>query len=98
MEPRPLGRVTRPRVIYNTPRLGAHGGANGVVPLLPARPCELDTTIRIALGERHAQKCAMTGEKLYREVSGLCMTCVSVINFKNTSTQNKHERTTYNQL
>ena len=39
--------------------LGAHGGANGLVPLLPASLCEPDRTIRIALGERHAEKCAM---------------------------------------
>ena len=39
--------------------LGAHGGANGLVPLLPASLCEPDKAIRIALGERHAEKCAM---------------------------------------
>jgi len=39
--------------------LGAHGGANGLVPLLPASMCEPDKAIRIALGERHAEKCAM---------------------------------------
>lgn len=42
-------------------RLGleAHGGANGLVPLLPASLCEPDKAIRIALGERHAETCAM---------------------------------------
>ena len=39
--------------------LGAHGGANGLVPLLPASLCEPDKAIRIALGERHAENCAM---------------------------------------
>ena len=39
--------------------LGTHGGANSLVPLLPVSPCEPDTTIRIALGKRHAEKCAM---------------------------------------
>ena len=39
--------------------LGAHGGANGLVPLLPASMFELDNAIRIALDERHAEKCAM---------------------------------------
>ena len=39
--------------------LGAHGGANGLVSLLPASLCEPDKAIRIALGERHAEKCAM---------------------------------------
>ena len=39
--------------------LGAHGGANGLVPLLPASMCEPDKAIRIALGEHHAEKCAM---------------------------------------
>ena len=38
---------------------GTHGGANGLVPLLPASLCEPDKSIRIALGERHAKKCAM---------------------------------------
>ena len=38
---------------------GAHGGANGLVPLLPASMCKPDKSIRIALGERHAEKCAM---------------------------------------
>ena len=36
-----------------------HGGANGLVPLLPAGLCEPDKAIRIALGERHAETCAM---------------------------------------
>ena len=39
--------------------LGAHGGANSLVPLLPASLCEPDEAIRIALGERHAEKGAM---------------------------------------
>ena len=39
--------------------LGAHGGANGLVPLLPTSLCEPDKAVRIALGERHAEKCAM---------------------------------------
>ena len=39
--------------------LGAHGGADGLVPLLPASMCEPDKAIRIALDERHAEKCAM---------------------------------------
>ena len=39
--------------------LGAHGGANGLVPLLPTSLSEPDKAIRIALGERHAEKCAM---------------------------------------
>ena len=39
--------------------LGAHGGANGLVPLLPASLCEPDKAIRVALGERHVEKCAM---------------------------------------
>ena len=39
--------------------LGAHGGANGLVPLLPASMCEPDKAIPIALDERHAEKCAM---------------------------------------
>ena len=39
--------------------LGAYGGANGLVPLLPASMREPDKAIRIALGERHAEKCAM---------------------------------------
>ena len=39
--------------------LGAHGGANGLVPLLPASLCEPDKAIRIYLGERHAEKCTM---------------------------------------
>ena len=39
--------------------LGAHGGANGLVPLLPASLCEPDKAIRIALGERHAEKYAI---------------------------------------
>ena len=38
--------------------LGAHGGANGLVPLLPTSLFEPDKAIRIALGERHAEKCA----------------------------------------
>ena len=36
-----------------------HGGANGLVSLLPASLCESDKSIRVALGERHAEKCAM---------------------------------------
>ena len=39
--------------------LGTHGGANGLVPLLPVSLCEPDKAIRIALDERHAEKCAM---------------------------------------
>ena len=39
--------------------LGAHGGANGLVPLLPASLCEPDRAIRVALGEHHVEKCAM---------------------------------------
>ena len=39
--------------------LGAHGDTNGLVPLLPASLCEPDKAIRIALSERHAEKCAM---------------------------------------
>ena len=39
--------------------LGAHGGANGLVPLLPATLCEPDKAIRVALGEHHVEKCAM---------------------------------------
>ena len=38
---------------------GAHGGANDLVPLLPVSLCEPDKAIRIALSERHAEKCAM---------------------------------------
>ena len=38
---------------------GAHGGANGLVPLLPVSLCEPDKAIRVALGERHVEKCAM---------------------------------------
>ena len=52
--------------------LGAHGGANVLVTLLPASMCEPDKAIRIALDERHAKKCAM--RKLGREVSGLSHT------------------------
>ena len=55
--------------------LGAHGGANGLVPLLPASMCEPDKAIRIALVERHAEKCAMrktlSGEKLCRSRSSM---------------------------
>ena len=39
--------------------LGAHGGANGLAPLLLASPCGPDTAIRITLGQLHAEKCAM---------------------------------------
>ena len=39
--------------------LGAHGGAKNLVPLLPASPCGPDTPTRNALGQRHAEKCAM---------------------------------------
>ena len=54
----PLGRAGRELFIA---RLGlrAHGGANGLVPLLPASLCKPDKAIRVALGERHAEKCAM---------------------------------------
>ena len=38
---------------------GAHGGANGLVPLLLASPHGPDTAIRIALGQRHAEECEM---------------------------------------
>ena len=38
---------------------GAHGGANDLVPLLPVSLCEPDKAIRVALGERHVEKCAM---------------------------------------
>ena len=38
---------------------GAHGGVNGLVPLLPASLFELDKATRVALGERNAEKCAM---------------------------------------
>ena len=57
--------------------LGAHGGANGLVPLLPASLCEHEKSIRIALGERHAEieQC----EKLCREVPGLCPLLVSSV-------------------
>ena len=41
------------------PGFGAHGGANGLVPLLPASLCEPDKAVCIALGERHAEKCVM---------------------------------------
>ena len=58
----PLGHTAQPRVIYNTPRLGTRGGANGLMPLLPARPCEPDKAIRLALGERNAKECAMSNE------------------------------------
>ena len=44
--------------------LGTHGGANGLVPLLPASLCELDKAIRIALGERHVEKCQGSGMKI----------------------------------
>ena len=39
--------------------LGAHGGANGLVPLLPASLCESNKAIRIALGEQQGGKCAL---------------------------------------
>ena len=39
--------------------LGAHGGANGLVPLLPASMCEPGKATRITLGKRHVEKCAM---------------------------------------
>ena len=57
----PLGRAARPRVtvFITRPGLGAHCGANGLVPLLPASRCRPDKAICIALGERHAEKCAM---------------------------------------
>ena len=51
--------MRRPRVIYNTPRVGGTWWCYGLVPLLPASLCKPDTKIRIALGERHAEKCAM---------------------------------------
>ena len=38
---------------------GAHGGANDLVPVLPVSLCEPDKAIRVALGERHVEKCAM---------------------------------------
>ena len=38
---------------------GAPGGANGLVSLLLASPRGPDTAIRITLGQRHAEKCAM---------------------------------------
>ena len=41
------------------PGLGAHGGANGLVPLLLVSLCEHNKAVHIALGERHAEKCAM---------------------------------------
>ena len=52
---------TRPgRELFTTRLgLGAHGGANVLVPLLSASMCEPDKAIRIALDERHAEKCAM---------------------------------------
>ena len=57
----PLGRAALPgRELFITRLgLGAHGGANGLVPLLPDSMCEPDKAIRIALGERHAEKCVM---------------------------------------
>ena len=59
----PLGRAAPADRELFTPRLGlgAHGGANGLMPLLPANPCESDQAIRVALGlgERQAEKCAM---------------------------------------
>ena len=39
--------------------LGAHDGANGLVPLLPTSLREPDKTICIAPVERHVEKCAM---------------------------------------
>ena len=56
-----MGPTETPRVIYNAPRVGAqyHGGANGLVPLLPASQREPDKAIRIALGARHAEKFRM---------------------------------------
>ena len=79
----PLGRAparARPRVSYIARLgLGAHGGANGLVPLLPASLCELDKAIRIALGERHAEKCAM--RKTLSEVYGLCLVSLKPNNF-----------------
>ena len=52
----------RPGLELFIPRLGlgAHGGANGLVQLLPASLFEPDhQAIRITLGERHAEKYAM---------------------------------------
>ena len=43
-----------------------------VVPLLPGSPCEPDKAIRIALGERHAEKCAMR-----KTLSGGGLDCVT---------------------
>ena len=43
--------------------LGPHGGANGLAPLLPASPCEPDTSMRVALGKPHVEKCT-TGKTL----------------------------------
>ena len=42
-----------------------------MVSLLPVSPCGPDTAIRIALGQCHAEKCAM--KECCREVSGLCL-------------------------
>ena len=53
----PLGRGAGPKVIYNTPSVGANGGANGLVPLQLASPHGPGTSIRIALGQRHAEEC-----------------------------------------
>ena len=39
--------------------LGAHGGANSLVPLLPVSLCEPDQAFRVASGECHVEKCAM---------------------------------------
>ena len=46
-------------LFITSPGLGTHGGANGLVPLLPASLCEPNKAIRVALGERHVEKCAM---------------------------------------
>ena len=56
--------------------LGARGGANGLVPLLPVSLCEPDKAIRVALGERHVDSFSnpihnagrqRSGHRLHRE-------------------------------
>ena len=58
------GRHAGRELFITHPGLGAHGGANCFVPLLPASMCEPDQATRIALDERHAEKCAMRKTQL----------------------------------